>query len=73
MFALQSFWVTVTLISKTLIWKETLNIFFLLKPILLGRGMIFFTILILNNEKVTSRGEDNFEAVQYFFKLMCES
>lgn len=32
--------------------------------------MIFFTILILNNEKLTFLGEDSFEAVQYFFLII---
>lgn len=56
-----------TLVSKILVQKGTLNVLLLLRPMLLGQGMDVFTISILNEEKLKLLGESNFGAVEYIF------
>lgn len=60
-----------TLVSKILVQKGTLNVLLLLRPMLLGQGMDVFTISILNEEKLKLLGESNFGAVEYIFFNYC--
>lgn len=55
-----------TLVSKILLQKETLNILFLLRPMLLGQGMNVVTTSISDEEKLKFRGENDSGAVEYF-------